>query len=49
VSDLRTLLTGLAFGESPRWHKGRLWFCNWCFACMLGGADGRTPAGRSLA
>jgi len=22
----RALLTGLAFGESPRWHDGRLWF-----------------------
>jgi sugar lactone lactonase YvrE len=29
VPELRTLMTGLAFGESPRWHKGRLWFCNW--------------------
>ena len=24
-----TLLTGLAFGESPRWHEDRLWFCHW--------------------
>jgi sugar lactone lactonase YvrE len=23
------LLTGIAFGESPRWHDGRLWFCDW--------------------
>jgi sugar lactone lactonase YvrE len=23
------LLTGLGFGESPRWHDGRLWFANW--------------------
>lgn len=23
------LLTDLAFGESPRWHEGRLWFANW--------------------
>jgi sugar lactone lactonase YvrE len=22
----RALMTGLAFGESPRWHDGRLWF-----------------------
>jgi sugar lactone lactonase YvrE len=29
VPELRTLMTGLAFGESPRWHDGRLWFCNW--------------------
>ncbi|HEX6684454.1 MAG TPA: SMP-30/gluconolactonase/LRE family protein [Candidatus Limnocylindrales bacterium] len=26
---MRTLLTGLGFGESPRWRDGRLWFCNW--------------------
>ena len=23
------LLTGLAIGESPRWHEDRLWFANW--------------------
>ncbi|GAA3231700.1 SMP-30/gluconolactonase/LRE family protein [Actinocorallia longicatena] len=23
------LLTGITFGESPRWHDGRLWFCDW--------------------
>jgi sugar lactone lactonase YvrE len=23
------LLTDIAFGESPRWHDGRLWFCDW--------------------
>ena len=22
-------LTGLALGESPRWHDGRLWVCDW--------------------
>lgn len=25
----RTILTGLGFGEFPRWHNGRLWFSNW--------------------
>jgi sugar lactone lactonase YvrE len=25
----RTLLGGLAVGESPRWHDRRLWFANW--------------------
>lgn len=25
----RTLLAGLAFPESPRWHDGRLWFAHW--------------------
>ena len=23
------LLSGLGIPESPRWHQGRLWFCNW--------------------
>jgi sugar lactone lactonase YvrE len=25
----RTLLDGIAFGESPRWHDDRLWFSDW--------------------
>ncbi|QKC97620.1 SMP-30/gluconolactonase/LRE family protein [Mesorhizobium sp. NZP2298] len=25
----RLITEGLAFGESPRWHDGRLWVCNW--------------------
>jgi sugar lactone lactonase YvrE len=29
ASELTTLLTGLTIGESPRWHDGRLWVCNW--------------------
>ena len=37
----RVLLTGLGFGESPRWHAGRLWFCNWGFGeVMTVGLDG---------
>ncbi len=28
-TELKTLMTGLAFGESPRWHDGRLWFSDW--------------------
>jgi sugar lactone lactonase YvrE len=27
--DVRTLMTGLAMGESPRWHEDRLWFSDW--------------------
>jgi len=27
--ELRTLTTGLAMGESPRWHEDRLWFSDW--------------------
>src|SRR6516164_3652762 len=26
---LRTLMTGVAMGESPRWHQQRLWFSDW--------------------
>jgi sugar lactone lactonase YvrE len=29
VAPLEPLVTGLAYGESPRWHDGRLWLCNW--------------------
>lgn len=28
-SNIRVLLTNLGFGESPRWHRDRLWFANW--------------------
>ena len=28
-SEVRTLLSGLAMGESPRWHEGRLWVADW--------------------
>ncbi len=27
--EVQTLLTGLAMGESPRWHENRLWFSDW--------------------
>jgi sugar lactone lactonase YvrE len=29
VPEPQTVLTGLAFGESPRWHDGRLWVADW--------------------
>ena len=29
MPEIDTLLTGLAFGESPRWHNGRLWLADW--------------------
>jgi sugar lactone lactonase YvrE len=28
-SELQILMTGIVFGESPRWHDDRLWFCDW--------------------
>jgi sugar lactone lactonase YvrE len=29
VPELQTLMTGIAFGEQPRWHADRLWFSDW--------------------
>jgi sugar lactone lactonase YvrE len=28
-TEIKTLMTGLAIGESTRWHDGRIWFSNW--------------------
>ena len=28
-SDVQILMTGLVFGEQPRWHEDRLWFSDW--------------------
>jgi sugar lactone lactonase YvrE len=29
MPELSTLMTGIAFGEQPRWHEDRLWFSDW--------------------
>src|SRR5215470_7637891 len=29
MPELRTLVTGIIFGEQPRWHANRLWFSDW--------------------
>ncbi|WP_405176939.1 SMP-30/gluconolactonase/LRE family protein [Nocardia sp. NBC_01377] len=29
MSEPRILTRGIVFGESPRWHDGRLWFSDW--------------------
>jgi sugar lactone lactonase YvrE len=29
TTEIHILLSGLGFGESPRWHEDRLWFANW--------------------
>ena len=29
VPEYQTMMTGLAYGESPRWHENSLWFSNW--------------------
>jgi len=54
VSEVKTLMTGLVVGESPRWRDDRLWFVNWgaqqiCTLDSLGQrevvARGPVPAG----
>ena len=29
MPELQILMSGIVFGESPRWHGGRLWFADW--------------------
>jgi sugar lactone lactonase YvrE len=29
TTETQILVSGLALGESPRWHDGRLWLCDW--------------------
>jgi sugar lactone lactonase YvrE len=29
MSDPEVLMEGVVFGESPRWHDGRVWFSDW--------------------
>ena len=29
MPELRVVMTGLTFGEQPRWHEDRLWFSDW--------------------
>jgi sugar lactone lactonase YvrE len=29
MTELQTLMTDIAFGESPRWHDDRLWLADW--------------------
>lgn len=26
---MTVLMEGITFGESPRWHDGRVWFSDW--------------------
>jgi sugar lactone lactonase YvrE len=42
VSEPEVLLDGVVFGESPRWHDGRLWFSDWGANQVIAlGLDGR--------
>jgi sugar lactone lactonase YvrE len=29
LSYMSVLMEGVVFGESPRWHDGRVWFSDW--------------------
>ncbi|ALG14932.1 SMP-30/gluconolactonase/LRE family protein [Kibdelosporangium phytohabitans] len=43
MTEPKTLLSGLGIPESPRWHDGRLWFCNWIEQQVVAvGMDGAT-------
>ena len=42
MPEPRVVLTGVAFGESPRWHDGRLWLSDWGAHELLAVADDGT-------
>jgi sugar lactone lactonase YvrE len=43
MSDLRSLTTGIVFGESARWHDGRLWLADWARQEIIAvGLDGKS-------
>jgi sugar lactone lactonase YvrE len=43
MAEPKVLLSGLGIPESPRWHEGRLWFCNWIDRQVVAvGLDGTT-------
>jgi sugar lactone lactonase YvrE len=42
MSEPKVVLSGLGIPESPRWHEGRLWFCNWIDRQVVAvGLDGK--------
>ena len=42
MPEPKVLLSGLGIPESPRWHEGRLWFCNWIDRQVVAvGLDGK--------
>lgn len=40
----QVLLSGLAMGESPRWHDGRLWFVDWVAQELIAVSPGGAAA-----
>ncbi len=47
VPELQILMSGLVFGEQPRWHEDRLWFSDWGPAADLSRLSD-PPAGNEL-
>ena len=42
MGEAEVLMEGIVFGESPRWHDGRLWFSDWGAHQVIAlGTDGR--------
>ena len=43
MTEPKVLADGLGIPESPRWHEGKLWFCNWIDRqVMTADLDGKT-------
>ncbi len=40
TTTARLVLDGLGFPESPRWHDGRVWLCNWGAGEVLAATSG---------
>jgi sugar lactone lactonase YvrE len=50
MSAAEVLMEGIVFGESPRWHDGRLWFSDWGAHQVIAlGADGSHEVMASVA
>jgi sugar lactone lactonase YvrE len=46
----KVLIGGLGIPESPRWHAGRLWFCNWIDRQVVAvGLDGKREVASATA
>lgn len=43
MTEPTILLSGLGIPESPRWHDGRLWFCNWIDQQIVAVSPDGTP------
>jgi sugar lactone lactonase YvrE len=41
LNGMTVIMDGIAFGESPRWHDGRLWFSDWAAGQVIA-VDPRT-------